>query len=197
FRLDRMKRAVLLAEEFEPRADFEPHRLTDARLARVWYSNAVARYQVERGARALKDRSAVSETPVGSEDWLVREVFSWRGDADVPRGDLDRSAHLRVLDGVVDQVAEHLPKALAVGADGRHGPVEIRGQLHLVLAESRRRDRVLDEIGDVDVGEAERERSRLDPRRVEHLRDQRREAGGLVRDQREERVAVLGRELAP
>jgi len=81
FRLDRMKRAALTDDEFEPRIDFEPHRLTDARLARVWYSKAVARYQVERGARPLKDRSAVSETPVGSEDWLVREVFSWRGEA--------------------------------------------------------------------------------------------------------------------
>jgi proteasome accessory factor BC len=81
FRLDRMKRAELLDEEFEPRADFEPHRLTDARIARVWFSKAVARYQVERGARPLKDRSAVAEMPVGSEDWLVREIFSWRGEA--------------------------------------------------------------------------------------------------------------------
>jgi predicted DNA-binding transcriptional regulator YafY len=81
FRLDRMKRAELLAEEFEPRADFKPHRLTDARIARVWFSKAVARYQVERGARPLKDRSAVAEMPVGSEDWLVREIFSWRGEA--------------------------------------------------------------------------------------------------------------------
>jgi proteasome accessory factor C len=81
FRLDRMKGATLTDEEFEARADFEPHRLTDARLARVWFSKAVARYQVERGARPLKDRSAVAEMPVGSEDWLVREVFSWRGEA--------------------------------------------------------------------------------------------------------------------
>jgi proteasome accessory factor C len=81
FRLDRMKGATLTQESFEPRPDFEPHRLTDARLARVWYSKAVARYQVERGARPLKDRSAVAEMPVGSEDWLIREVFSFRGEA--------------------------------------------------------------------------------------------------------------------
>jgi proteasome accessory factor C len=81
FRLDRMKRARLTDEAFEPRADFEPHRLTDARLARVWFSKAVARYQIERGALPLKDRSAVAEMAVGSEDWLVREIFSWRGDA--------------------------------------------------------------------------------------------------------------------
>jgi proteasome accessory factor C len=81
FRLDRMKGARLTGERFERRPGFEPHRLTDARLARVWFSKEVARYQVERGARPLKDGAAVSEMPVGSEDWLVREVFSWRGEA--------------------------------------------------------------------------------------------------------------------
>jgi len=81
FRLDRMKGARLTDETFDPRADFEPHRLTDARLARVWFSPVVARYQVERGALPLKDGAAVAEMPVGSEDWLVREVFSWRGEA--------------------------------------------------------------------------------------------------------------------
>src|SRR5207248_6920196 len=44
FRLDRMKGAAPTNDAFEPRADFEPHRLTDARLARVWFSKAVARY---------------------------------------------------------------------------------------------------------------------------------------------------------
>jgi len=81
FRLDRMRSATLTDEPFEQRPGFEAHRLTDARLARVWFSPAVARYQVERGARPLKDGAAVAETPVGSEDWLVREVFSWRGEA--------------------------------------------------------------------------------------------------------------------
>ncbi len=81
FRLDRMKGAQLTSDQFERRESFDPHRLTDARLARVWFSKAVARYQVERGALPLKDGSAVSELPVGSEDWLVREIFSWRGEA--------------------------------------------------------------------------------------------------------------------
>jgi proteasome accessory factor C len=81
FRLDRMKGAQLTEERFERREGFDPHRLTDARLARVWFSKAVARYQVERGALPLKDGAAVAEMPVGSEDWLVREIFSWRGEA--------------------------------------------------------------------------------------------------------------------
>jgi predicted DNA-binding transcriptional regulator YafY len=78
-----MKRASLTDENFQPRVDFTPdsEKFTDARRARVWFSRAVARYQVERGARPLKDRSAVAEMPVGSEDWLVREIFSWRGEA--------------------------------------------------------------------------------------------------------------------
>jgi predicted DNA-binding transcriptional regulator YafY len=81
FRLDRMKRASLTDDEFEPRPDFTPQGFTDARPARVWYSKAVARYQIERGARPLKDRTAVAEMPVGSEDWLVREIFWFRGEA--------------------------------------------------------------------------------------------------------------------
>ena len=42
-----------------------------------------------------------------------------------------------------------------------------------------------------------RERPRLDPRRVEDVPDERREPARLVGDQREERVALLGGELAP
>ena len=54
-----------------------------------------------------------------------------------------------------------------------------------------------DERADVDVVEHVRERAGLDPRRVEHVLDQRRQPARLVRDQREKRRAVLGRELAP
>ena len=44
FRLDRMRSARLTDEAFEPRADFEPERLSDAAVsARVWSSKEVAR----------------------------------------------------------------------------------------------------------------------------------------------------------
>jgi predicted DNA-binding transcriptional regulator YafY len=100
FRLDRMRDAVLLEERFEPRRGFEPRGLRDARVARIWYSPEVARFQVERGALPLVDGSALSERPVGSPEWLVGEIFSFRGEAvvlapeDLRRRIAERSAEL-------------------------------------------------------------------------------------------------------
>jgi predicted DNA-binding transcriptional regulator YafY len=82
FRLDRMRSATLTDERFEAREGFEPSRLRDARAARIWYSPHVARWRVERGgAQPLEDGAAVGEAPVGSTDWLVGEIFSYRGEA--------------------------------------------------------------------------------------------------------------------
>ena len=81
FRLDRMRGAQPLDERFEPRPGFEPRGLRDARTVRVWYSPAIARWQVERGARPLVDGAALEERPAGSPEWLVGEIFSHRGDA--------------------------------------------------------------------------------------------------------------------
>ena len=107
FRLDRMKEARLLKEPFEPREDFEPDRLSDARLARIHFSPAIARWRLERGvARPLVDRSAVEETAVGSADWLVGEILSFRGEAvviepaDLRRQITQRARELAQLFGV-------------------------------------------------------------------------------------------------
>jgi proteasome accessory factor BC len=83
FRLDRMRSARKLRERFEPRQGFEPHLLRGARRARIWYAPAVARWQLEREppAQRLVDGAAVRETPVGSDEWLVGEILSFRGDA--------------------------------------------------------------------------------------------------------------------
>jgi len=82
FRLDRMKSARLLDEEFEPRDGFEPRGLRDARPVQIWYSPEVARWRLERGtARPLKDGSAIEEVPVGGEDWLIGEILWSRGEA--------------------------------------------------------------------------------------------------------------------
>jgi proteasome accessory factor C len=81
FRLDRMRNAKLSKQKFEPREDFEPQRLRDARLARIWYSPAIARWKVERGARLLRDGAALAEPPVGSPEWLMGEILSDRGEA--------------------------------------------------------------------------------------------------------------------
>jgi proteasome accessory factor C len=81
YRLDRMRAARLTKERFEPRPDFDPNYLRDARIARVWYSPAIARFKVERGARQLADGAAVADLPVGTPEWLVGEIFSDRGEA--------------------------------------------------------------------------------------------------------------------
>ena len=79
----------------------------------------------------------------------------------------------------------------------RHAPCDRRAHAHLVLADARRRDRVLDEPREIDVGEAVGERAGLDARRVEHVADERGEPVRLVGDQREERLALAGGERAP
>jgi proteasome accessory factor C len=94
FRLDRMRSATLLHETFEPREGFEPSRLRDARTARVLYTKEVARWALERGAHALKDRTAVADLPVGSPEWLESEIFSFRGEAVVLEPE-DLRLHIR------------------------------------------------------------------------------------------------------
>jgi len=81
FRLDRMRSARLQRANFEPREGFDPHEFRDARTARIWYSKEIARWEFEKGARRLKDGSAAAERPVGSPEWLVGEILSYRGEA--------------------------------------------------------------------------------------------------------------------
>src|SRR6478672_2398356 len=81
YRLDRMRRAKLLRKTFKPREGFDPSTLHTATTARIWYSPAVARWEVEKGARPLVGGSALAEKSVGSADWLVGEVVSYRGEA--------------------------------------------------------------------------------------------------------------------
>jgi proteasome accessory factor BC len=83
FRLDRMRSADLTDDTYEPRNDFEPDWLSDARVARIHYSKAIARWEIERGAIPLTDGSAVVEAKVGSPEWLVGEILSYRGEAEI------------------------------------------------------------------------------------------------------------------
>ncbi len=83
FRLDRMRSASLSDEEFEPREGFEPGVLSDALVARVLFSPAVARWEIERGARPLADGSAINEQQVGSAEWLIGEILRYRGEAEL------------------------------------------------------------------------------------------------------------------
>jgi proteasome accessory factor C len=80
FRLDRMRTARLTRERFSPREGFTRHE-GFARVARIWYSPQIARWQVERGATPLVDRSAVGESALGSPEWFVSWILSFRGEA--------------------------------------------------------------------------------------------------------------------
>jgi proteasome accessory factor BC len=80
YRLDRMRSATLLEEVFERRDGFDPSYLAEPRLARLWHSAGIARWKVERGARALTDKSAVSDLPFKTDDWLLCEVLGDRGE---------------------------------------------------------------------------------------------------------------------
>ena len=81
FRLDRMRSATLTKERFEPRPDFEPTKLRNARTARILYSQDVARFAAERGAHRLTDGTALAERPYGDDEWLETEILAGRGDA--------------------------------------------------------------------------------------------------------------------
>jgi predicted DNA-binding transcriptional regulator YafY len=83
FRLDRMRSARLTDDEFEPRDAFEPGVLSGTLVARVLYSPTVARWEVERGATALADGSAINEQKIGSPEWLVGEILRYRGEAEL------------------------------------------------------------------------------------------------------------------
>jgi predicted DNA-binding transcriptional regulator YafY len=81
YRLDRMRKATVQRKRFAPREGFDPSELHGATTARIWYSPAVARWEVEKGARPLVDGAAIADKSVGSAEWLVGEVVSYRGEA--------------------------------------------------------------------------------------------------------------------
>src|SRR3954447_17253871 len=81
YRLDRMRKAKTLQKSFVPRDGFDPAEMHGATSARIWYSPEVARWEVEKGAVPLVDGAAIGIRNVGSVDWLVGEVLSFRGEA--------------------------------------------------------------------------------------------------------------------
>jgi len=76
-----MRKATVMRKSFTPREGFDPSELHTATTARIWYSPAVARWEVEKGARPLVDGAAIADKSVGSAEWLVGEVVSYRGEA--------------------------------------------------------------------------------------------------------------------
>ncbi len=95
FRLDRIRRAEVMKERFEPRAEVDPAAEVDgwmrtgevrsARAARVWISPERARWAREsrRVVHEGADGAVVVELSFAGVQWLVREVLGEAGDAAV------------------------------------------------------------------------------------------------------------------
>ncbi len=93
FRLDRVKRAEVCEETFEPRPEVDPAAEVDgwlrtgevqaSRTARVWISPERARWAREqrRVVAEREDGSIVVELGFAGVGWLVREVLKEAGDA--------------------------------------------------------------------------------------------------------------------
>ena len=95
FRLDRLRSAVLLEQRFDRRPEIamagpympwgahpQPGE-TVAQSASVWCNPALARWMLEkhRSRERFSDGSVLVEIPYASEDWLVKELLKYQGDA--------------------------------------------------------------------------------------------------------------------
>jgi proteasome accessory factor C len=80
YRLDRMRSARLTGDRFESREGFDPNYLSEPATAVLWHSPTIARWKLERGARPLTDKAAVSDVTFKTEDWLLSEVLADRGE---------------------------------------------------------------------------------------------------------------------
>jgi proteasome accessory factor BC len=83
FRLDRIRDAEVLSDTFEPRPGLALEKLQDVETARVLYSGETARRRIERGATPLTRGHALEDLRLGSIEWLVGEIVSHRGEAEV------------------------------------------------------------------------------------------------------------------
>jgi proteasome accessory factor BC len=109
FRLDRIRRAEVCDETFEPRPEVDPAAEVDgwmrtgevqaSRTARVWISPERARWAREqrRVSDELADGSIVVELSFAGTDWLVREVLKEAGDAVVLEPEDARDAVLAAV----------------------------------------------------------------------------------------------------
>jgi predicted DNA-binding transcriptional regulator YafY len=109
FRLDRIRRAHVTDETFEPRPEVDPGAEVEgwmrtgevqaSRTARVWISPERARWAREqrRVDEELLDGSIVVELSFAGTDWLVREILKEAGDAAVIEPEDAREAVLAAV----------------------------------------------------------------------------------------------------
>ena len=109
FRLDRIKRATVTEETFEPRPEVDPAAEVDgwlrtgevqaSRTARVWVSPERARWarEARRVVQELDDGAVIVELSFAGVDWLVREILKEAGDAAVLEPEDAREAVLAAV----------------------------------------------------------------------------------------------------
>jgi predicted DNA-binding transcriptional regulator YafY len=109
FRLDRIRRAEVTEEHFEPRAEVDPAAEVEgwmrtgeveaSRIARLWISPERARWAREsrRVVEERTDGSVVVELSFAGVRWLVREVLREAGDAAVLEPEDAREAVLATV----------------------------------------------------------------------------------------------------
>jgi hypothetical protein len=78
-----MRSARMTRERFDPRESFDPNYLSEPAVALLLHAPSIARWKLERGARALTDKTAVSDVTFKTEEWLLSEVLADRGETSV------------------------------------------------------------------------------------------------------------------
>ena len=106
FRLDRIRSAQVLDEEFEPREGIQADtrgwlrtgEVEASMIARIWWSPERARWAREdkRVVEELKDGAVIAELSFAGTDWLVHQILGLAGDAVVLEPEEARAA---VLEG--------------------------------------------------------------------------------------------------
>src|SRR4029079_885170 len=65
----------------EPWAALDLNSLVEPAVGLLWHAPPIARWKLERGARGLTDRSAVSNVTFKTEEWLLSAVLAERGES--------------------------------------------------------------------------------------------------------------------
>ena len=110
YRLDRIREATVLDEEFEPRPGVEPDvtgwlatgEVPASESARIWVSPERARWERETHhvVDELADGAVIIERTFASHEWLVREVLKEAGDAVVLEPEEARQAVLEAAEAL-------------------------------------------------------------------------------------------------
>src|SRR3954463_6152723 len=147
--------------------------------------------RIARLAKLVEDQLLVghiNSRPVVAHFHAQRAALVAQRNADAP------SSGLAELDGVGQQIEQHLDDAIDIGAHRPHRLGELELHLDAALLEhlAHAGHRIADQRAHVDLALAPFGLARLDLRKVEHLVDEARQPLGLLRDDAEKAIALTG-----